>query len=110
MFLIFGYCMYHNVIGQRALSCFHIAKVTVWLATQGAHGQAVLLLVPMNEVSLAAESINKEFEMEFRNHEISLEIHENVCKYLEREKNFKPIFFFPLNLLAIFFSLSFFLF
>ena len=58
------------LMGQRVLAALGRAEVTVWMATQAAHGQAVAVVVPMTQLDRARAAIGKELEIEFERAEV----------------------------------------
>ena len=67
------------LMGQRVLAALGRAEVTVWMATQAAHGQAVAVVVPMAQLERARDAIRAELEFEFERAEVEpLGVHENV--------------------------------
>ena len=57
-------------MGRRVLRALESASVTVWMATQAAHGQAVAAVIPLSEVDRAEEAIEQELELELERHEV----------------------------------------
>ncbi len=57
-------------MGQRVLSALEHANVTVWMATQAAHGQAVAVVVPMGQLERAKIAIREELALEVERHEV----------------------------------------
>ena len=49
-----------------------LAAVTVWMATQAAHGQAVAVVVPMAQLDKARLAIREELEIEFERAEVAI--------------------------------------
>ena len=56
-------------MGQRVLSALQRAQITVWMATQAAHGQAVDVAVPEAQLDRARAAIEQELELELARHE-----------------------------------------
>ncbi|QDG50760.1 bifunctional aspartate kinase/homoserine dehydrogenase I [Persicimonas caeni] len=57
-------------MGRRVLRAFEEAGVTVWMATQAAHGQAVSVVVPVDEVERAKAAIEEAFAWELERGEV----------------------------------------
>jgi aspartokinase/homoserine dehydrogenase 1 len=57
-------------MGHRVLRALESESVTVWMATQAAHGQAVAVVVPMSQVQRAEAAIERELELELERHEV----------------------------------------
>ncbi|MGM0557523.1 MAG: bifunctional aspartate kinase/homoserine dehydrogenase I [Myxococcota bacterium] len=57
-------------MGHRVLRALESESVTVWMATQAAHGQAVAVVVPMSQVDRAEAAIEQELELELERHEV----------------------------------------
>jgi aspartokinase/homoserine dehydrogenase 1 len=57
-------------MGRRVLRALESESVTVWMATQAAHGQAVAVVVPIAEVEQAEAAIERELELELERHEV----------------------------------------
>mgnify|MGYP002619748686 CR=1 FL=1 len=57
-------------VGERVLRALREANVTVWMATQSAHGQAIAVGVPMSELSQAVASIEGELALELQRGDI----------------------------------------
>jgi len=57
-------------VGERVLRVLDGAGVTVWMATQAAHGQAVAVVVPEIQRELAEAAINAELAQELVRHEV----------------------------------------
>ncbi len=51
-------------VGQRVLAALDAAGVTVWMASQAAHGQSVALVVPAADVARAVQAVSRAFEWE----------------------------------------------
>jgi bifunctional aspartokinase / homoserine dehydrogenase 1 len=51
-------------MGQRVLSALQRAQITVWMATQAAHGQAVDVAVPQSQLDRARGAIEAELAVE----------------------------------------------
>ena len=66
-------------MGQRVLQALTQAKVTVWMATQAAHGQAVSVVVPGAQLERARGAIGQELAKERGSQEVStIEVQETV--------------------------------
>lgn len=61
---------HHAPVGERTLAALHRAGVTVWMATQAAHGQALAVVVPEAEVERARAAIAKELAVELERREL----------------------------------------
>ncbi|MFH2006420.1 MAG: bifunctional aspartate kinase/homoserine dehydrogenase I [bacterium] len=57
-------------MGERVLRVLNQAGVTVWMATQAAHGQAVAVVIPAAERERAVLAIGRELELELERHEV----------------------------------------
>ncbi|MFW5968301.1 MAG: bifunctional aspartate kinase/homoserine dehydrogenase I, partial [Persicimonas sp.] len=57
-------------MGRRVLRALESEGVTVWMATQAAHGQAVAVAVPVDQVERARGAIRQELRLEFDRHEV----------------------------------------
>jgi aspartokinase/homoserine dehydrogenase 1 len=57
-------------MGQRVLRALERAQITVWMATQAAHGQAVDVAVPQGQLDRARSAIEAELELELARHEV----------------------------------------
>ncbi len=57
-------------LGGRVLHALEAAGVTVWMATQSAHGQAVAVVVPQAAVAAAQRAIADELELEMTRGEV----------------------------------------
>ena len=57
-------------MGQRVLGALERARVTIWMATQAAHGQAVAVAVPLDQLELAERSIRDELRAELTRGEL----------------------------------------
>ncbi len=52
-------------LGERALKSLDAAGVTVWMASQAAHGQAVAVVIPRAQIARAKEALARELATEF---------------------------------------------
>ena len=57
-------------MGRRVLKALEAAEITVWMATQAAHGQAVAVAVPASQLPAAKEAIEEELRFELERHEV----------------------------------------
>lgn len=57
-------------LGDRVLRALDEAGVTVWMANQAAHGQAVTLVIPVAEVAAARNAIERSLRIEFERGEL----------------------------------------
>jgi aspartokinase/homoserine dehydrogenase 1 len=57
-------------LGERALRALDLAKVTVWMASQAAHGQAVAVVIPVGQVGAAERAITEALALEFERGEV----------------------------------------
>ncbi|MBH25930.1 MAG: bifunctional aspartate kinase/homoserine dehydrogenase I, partial [Myxococcales bacterium] len=57
-------------VGSRVLKALEAAGVTVWMATQSAHGQTITVVVPQGEQALAVEAIRDELAFEFDRNDV----------------------------------------
>lgn len=57
-------------MGQRVLQALERKQITVWMATQAAHGQAVAVVVPAAQVEAAREAIEQELQAEMLKKEV----------------------------------------
>ncbi len=57
-------------VGGRVLRALEEAGLTVWLATQSAHGQAVAVVLPQSEVAHAREVIHEALALELERGEV----------------------------------------
>ncbi|MEM1347957.1 MAG: bifunctional aspartate kinase/homoserine dehydrogenase I, partial [Myxococcota bacterium] len=58
------------LMGKRVLGALERERITVWMATQAAHGQAVAVAVPAGALERAERAIREEMELEFERHEV----------------------------------------
>jgi len=66
-------------MARRVLKALEDAGMTVWMATEAAHGQAVAVVVPRGEVEAAEAAIRSELELELTRGEVEpIEIEEPV--------------------------------
>ncbi len=57
-------------VGERVLRVLDGAGVTVWMATQAAHGQAVAVVIPESQRERAEAAINSELALELERREV----------------------------------------
>ena len=57
-------------MARRVLTALEDAGITVWMATEAAHGQAVAVVVPRAEVDAARSAIRSELELELTRGEV----------------------------------------
>ena len=57
-------------MGQRVLGALERAELTVWMATQAAHGQAVAVVVPLEQRERARVAIREALALEIERHEV----------------------------------------
>ncbi|MFW5967302.1 MAG: bifunctional aspartate kinase/homoserine dehydrogenase I [Persicimonas sp.] len=57
-------------MGRRVLRALESERITVWMATQAAHGQAVAVAVPVEQVERAKSAIRNELALGFDRHEV----------------------------------------
>lgn len=58
-------------LGQRVLRALDAAKVTVWMCSQSAHGQAVAVAVPKAQGERAKEAVTRELALELDRGDLS---------------------------------------
>jgi aspartokinase/homoserine dehydrogenase 1 len=57
-------------LGDRVLRVLDQSGVTVWMASQSAHGQALAVVVPLAQLSTARQAIDNEMRVEFERGEL----------------------------------------
>ncbi|MEC8023589.1 MAG: bifunctional aspartate kinase/homoserine dehydrogenase I, partial [Myxococcota bacterium] len=91
-------------VGERVLRALDSADVPVWMASQSAHGQAVAIVIPEDEVKRAEAVINDELALELERREANpLVIHHGVtlltlvCETMGQQPNVAGRFFAALG-------------
>ncbi len=95
-------------IGRRVLHALETAGVTVWMASQAAHGQAVAVVVPLAELDTAKAAIQSELSEELEKHEVEpvgvrspVTLLTLVCETMGKSPNVSGRFFGALGSIGV---------
>jgi aspartokinase/homoserine dehydrogenase 1 len=95
-------------LGERVLHALEVAGVTVWMATQSAHGQAVAVVVPLAQLALATDCIERDLRVELDRGELQpigirrpVTLITLVCEAMGTQTNVAGRFFHSLGRIGV---------